>query len=604
MKIFSGLSISSYPTSVNAAIACLILIVLVVSTYWDSQGNSFQFDDEDNITQHGAVQMNEFSFAHIYRAAENGHLSTRPIPNMSFAIDWWRGAGNPRAFIQTNIVIHTLATLSCMWLIYLVITYSNRFSRKQCILIAFCAAAFWAIHPIQSQAVTYVVQRMASFSALFVVLALATYIKGRNSSSTRKRIFWFIGSGSAFLLAIGSKENAWIFLPLVVLTEYAILRSEPFLKKPQADKTALLILATAVTLIALDLLSGSGPISDFIEPGYATRDFSLTERLLTQPRIIAFHFSQIFWPLPSRFSIEHEFVLSTSLTVPLFTLFALSAVFIWIAIGVKLITSEHTRSYGFWVLWVPFCLSIESSLIPLELVFEHRMYLPSIGITALLIMGAADILGSRPALKVFAYPLITAIIIAIAASTVIRLKDWKTQLTLYESAIAHAPNSSRVWANLAMYRFREGLIPQAQSAFRKALAIDPNNAGALENYGVMMLDLQQLEAANNLFLSAYHQYQKKNQNKPASLLNHMGELSLRNGNPQQALMLFTRAIRAETWNSIFHWNIALTYERLGLCTEAHRSWLQYIRLEPDTDEVIKVRQHIREKYSDDLKRCQ
>jgi hypothetical protein len=170
-----------------------------------------------------------------------------------------------------------------------------------------------------------------------------------------------------------SKETAAIVPFLVLLAEFGVLRQGQAIVRGRLDSVMLSLPVVVAVLITLDILSGTGPLAGNFLPGYENRDFTLSERLLTQPRVIGFHFSQIFWPLPGRFSLEHDFAASTGLLTPATTLVAMLGVASWCAIGVWALFRPSLRMMGFFLLWVPATLVIESTIIPLEMVFEHRM---------------------------------------------------------------------------------------------------------------------------------------------------------------------------------------------------------------------------------------
>jgi hypothetical protein len=302
-------------------LALLLLLLLVAISYRQAPNNVFHFDDESNIIRYPPVLMTELSIENLVDAGRNAYLPTRPLPSVTFAFDWWRGGGLARPFQYTNLVIHGASALAVYWLLLLVLSRLRQPSWTAAAG-AFVGAALWACHPIQVQGVTYIVQRMTSMAALFTILSVIFYVLGRESERVRRR--WGLLVLATFCWALGmiSKETAAIAPFLVLLAEYGVLRQGQPLIRSKLDWTMLSLPVVVGVLIVIDIASGVGPLSDTFLPGYGGRDFSLSERLLTQPRIIVFHFSQILWPLPGRFSLEHDFALSTGLLNPVSTLFA------------------------------------------------------------------------------------------------------------------------------------------------------------------------------------------------------------------------------------------------------------------------------------------
>ncbi|MDH3466578.1 MAG: tetratricopeptide repeat protein, partial [Gammaproteobacteria bacterium] len=308
--------------------------------------------------------MTELTRGNLVDAGRNAFLPRRPLPSITFAIDWWRGDGSPRAFQYTNLVIHSATTVAVFALLMLVL---GRLEKPRWVIVAaaFFGAAIWACHPIQVQAVTYIVQRMTSMAALFTILTVVLYILGRNTGNSGRRWAYFLLAVLCWALGMASKETAAIAPFLVLLAEYGVLRHGQDLARSKVDWVVLSLPAVLGLLIVLDIASGIGPLSDAFLSGYERRDYTLAERLFTQPRVIVFHFSQILWPLPGRFSLEHQFVLSTDLLTPGSTLSAFLAVIVWCALGLWAVLQKRRRIVGFLLLWVPATLIIESTFIPL-----------------------------------------------------------------------------------------------------------------------------------------------------------------------------------------------------------------------------------------------
>lgn len=452
----------------------LLLVLLVGLAYHASPKNGFHLDDAINIVRHGPVHMHNLDVESLRRGALEGHVANRILPNLSFAIDWWRGGGSATAFQQTNLLIHVLTALAVFALLQKILRLSGS-SLREAHIVAFLASAVWALHPIQVQAVTYIVQRMAALSALFMLIALLSYLNCRTSP---RRLPWVAATLSASLAALLSKENAAILPLLFLLAEFTLVRPAP---RPFTliDKLLLAIPVIGGAYLLADLLLFKGPFFDFISAGYANREFTLSERLLTQPRVIFFHLGQILFPLPSRFSIEHDFLTSSSLLNPAGTLPALAGIGVAVAVGVWATVRQPTATAGFFVLWLPLTLSIESSVIALEMLFEHRMYLPSVGLAGLMALALrhAFRMGTQRAAMIGAL----IVIALLTTATLLRVPAWRTSTTLYEHAVRTAPSSPRAWTNLATAYIAEGRRTEALTAYDRALSLDSRYAVAYLN---------------------------------------------------------------------------------------------------------------------------
>ncbi|WP_231874448.1 lipopolysaccharide assembly protein LapB [Azoarcus sp. KH32C] len=471
------------------------LIALVIVAYHDAPANGFHLDDASNIVSHGPVHMTDLSFDSLRRAWTDGLLPQRPIANVTIAIDWWRGGGRPATFQTTNIIIHICVSLSVLALL-LQILAGNREATRSDWLAASITAAVWAVHPIQVQAVTYIVQRMASLAALFMLLSVFAYIRARLTGHGR---LWYPVTALTAVAACLSKENAFVLPALYLLAEYILCRPTGERVRSHLDRAILMLPVLILVYAVLDLALIHGPIWKYITPAYAVRDFTLAERLLTQPRVIAFHLGQILWPLPGRFSIEHDFPVSTSLFSPWTTAAAILGVAAWLAGALWLAARTRFARAAFLLLWIPVTLAIESSAIALEMVFEHRMYLPSVGLAGLLAL-ALRVLANGPRKRLALAALSVTLAASLTASTIIRIPVWRTPSTLYEHATHVAPMAPRTWTNLATAYEEENRSEDALRAYTRAIELDSKRSIAYLNRGSSYRKSGRISEAENDYL--------------------------------------------------------------------------------------------------------
>jgi tetratricopeptide (TPR) repeat protein len=366
---------------------------------------------------------------------------------------------------------------------------------------AFFGAAWWALHPIQVQAVTYIVQRMASLAALFVVAAVLAYVRARTNPARRRR--WMALAAVCALLAAFTKENAWVLPLLFVLAEYSLVRTSGPLIRNRLDWVLILVPGGIALYLAVELWSGTGSVAEWVRGTYQSRSFTLEERLLTQPRVIVFHFSQLIWPLPGRFSIEHAFPVSRDLLHPATTLPALLMVCAWVGSGLWCLASPRRRAAGFFILWVPLTLVIESSIVGLELIFEHRMYLPSVGVAGLLAMALHRLLARTPApARAGAAALGAAMLAALMVSTSSRVPEWASEVTLMERAYRRAPGSPRAAGNLGVAYLRADRLEAAGELMQRATELDPRWPKAWYNLALWHVRMGQIGAAESAYVRA------------------------------------------------------------------------------------------------------
>ncbi len=510
----------------NLAAFALIAVVMF-ATYQQALDNDFLFDDRVNITQHEPLHVSEFSLQKFWSAGTHALLKSRIVPSITFAVDWWRGDGEAKAFIQTNMLLHAINGFLVFILISLVM--KTRVDQTIACSVALLSALIWLTHPIQAQAVTYIVQRMSSMAALFTLLAVIAYIKSRQASLLQARIAWATLLLFSALAGALSKENAWILPALLLLTEYGVVRADRTDWVTPRERIALIGLLIAALLVFASLCLEIGPLWDSFQAGYARRDFTLWERVLTQPRVIAFHLSQIVFPLPDRFSLIHGFSISHSLFNPFNTLLAWLAAMAWIATGFVCLIRQRTRPMGFFILWLPLTLLIESSVVPLEIIFEHRFYLPTLGIAGLVAFTLTAFWQAPGWGRSTAIAGACGVIVLLVSSTVIYIPIWKSELQVYQRAVHLYPDYMRAhalyghalldqrnfkgalaeflavqkmepdWPSVNKYTGRAlaelGRFSAAEREFKRGLEIQPNDVDLLNNMAGLSLQRRDLASA-------------------------------------------------------------------------------------------------------------
>jgi Flp pilus assembly protein TadD len=314
--------------------------------------------------------------------------------------------------------------------------------------------------------------------------------------------------------------------------------------------------------------------------------------------VVAFHLSQIFWPLPGRFSLEHHFPISTGFMTPPWTAFAMAAVVLWCGAGLWALLRPRRRVVGFFMLWLPASLAIESTVVPLEMIFEHRMYLASMGLAGLAALGVARLCGSFAAARL---PLASACFVAVvllAVATSARIPVWSDRLALAEESLAHAPRSARAWAAVGKILALESRWEEAEVAARRALDLNGDERYALDVLAVRLMDKGDLVDADRLMSR-----RMKLGGIDDHVLNSLGELRLKQGRAREAVRYFHRAMAADMAVPAYRWNLALALERAGECRQAREQWLAYIELETVEADVRAVREHLRKNYQNQGGTC-
>ncbi len=456
------------------SISAILLVAIVGIIYSNTLDCGWYLDDYQNITKNYGIHMTRIdidSLKNALYAAPSKEGIDRPLSYFTFALNWYWGQDDVKGYHIVNIGIHILASIFLFLAIILLFQSPNirESDSNNIYFVALLSSVLWAIHPIQIQAVTYIVQRMTSMAALFYIVGLFCFLKARLTSSIKTRLYFSSLTGLAYLLGIASKNNA-ILLPVsLLIAEFVFFRD---LSQRRTQKQALVTLgigAILVAVVGIFIFIGGNVFAIF--EGYDSRPFTIYQRFLTQSRVLIFYLSQIFYPVADRFSIAHDFTISTSILTPWTTLF--SIIFILFLIGLSFCRIKKNPFLSFAILFYFGNQVIESTIIPLEMVFEHRNYLPTMFLflpVSVCIKKALDYYGSsRKPMFYFLVFSICAILIGVGTSTYIRNLDWRSSKSLWEDAVKKAPELGRPLHNLAWGYFeRNGLTDNAVELYLKA----------------------------------------------------------------------------------------------------------------------------------------
>ena len=373
----------------------LLGILVVVLLYWPGLQGGFFFDDHPNIVLNPGVKLDSLSWELLRLAWSSGISGQfgRPVSQLSFALNHYFSGFNPFTFKLTNLVIHCLNGVLVYLLGYqLLDSLRQRQNLKNVSLWAALVALAWMIHPIQITSVLYVVQRMTSLSAFFLLIALILHIGvRRRKDQDWVTISWLILAWCVcWPLSILSKESGILLPGFVAAYELIIRRSE----QGKLDLPGRGILSLSVLLLVGIVPYLVSPFGQWIVSGYGIRSFSLVERLLTEARVIWEYLYWIAFPRLESFGLFHDDIaLSTSLIDPWITLPAVLGL-----IGLSILAVVMSRRLpllAFGVVWFLIGHSLESTFIPLELVHEHRNYLSLFGVL-LLPVGYLGALVAKP----------------------------------------------------------------------------------------------------------------------------------------------------------------------------------------------------------------
>jgi hypothetical protein len=366
-----------FALSLRHLIAIGLIIGIALVAYSNTFHVPFQFDDRPNITHNPNVQIKVFTWDRVKQFVKNTYKeSIRVFSYFTLALNYYFGEFNVFGYHLVNFFIHIASGIFLYW--FLILTFDLPSLKEKYGSISFKVALFTSLifisHPIQTQSVTYIVQRMASMAGMFYLLSMVLYIKGRLSSG-HSRFIYFGGLVVSYLLGVFTKENVAILPLFIALYEFYFFQNLDL--SPKGKKVLYGLVAVPLILLAFGfILWGERYINVIIE-GYQYRTFTMSERVLTQFRVVLYYLTLLVYPQASRLNLDYDFPISKTILDPPTTL--ISILIIAGLIGYSLWTAKKRPILSFCILWYFGNLAIESSVFPLEIVFEHRLYLPAVG---------------------------------------------------------------------------------------------------------------------------------------------------------------------------------------------------------------------------------
>ena len=534
----------------TAMLHLAIILVLGTVIYSNSFDCTFHFDDIISIVNNDAIK-DVSDINTIWKSN-----SRRFIAYLSLAINHHFGALNVWGYHFFNLMIHLTTSLLVYWLMFITLktpNIKNLIPVKDHQWIALVVALIFVSHPLATQSVTYIIQRMASMVTLFYLFAIILYLKGRlNQGSTSLSIGYFITALIAAIFALFTKENAFTIPLVILLVEISLFKRDKIIvnfSKPR------IILGCIVFLSFLLLLFSRVSSSFFqtIPPSFGhTYTVTPWNYLLTQFSVIAKYIQLLCFPINLNF--DYDYAISNSLIEPR-TFLSLGFLLALVGLSIYLFKKQKLISFG--IMWFFITISIESSFIPLaDLIFEHRTYLPSVGFFMILTVGIYQLMWQKN--KKIALGLIFLIIGTNSFATYQRNKVWKNEGTLWNDVIAKSPNKARPYLCRGNYYKNLKRNREALSDFTKSISLNPAYIEPYNNKGTTLYNEGLLTEA-----LSYLNYAIENSPDYTEAYINKGIVLATQKKYSKALENFNRAIEIEPNNADIYINRSLTYLNMG-----------------------------------------
>ena len=563
-------------------VGILLLIFLGVILYSNVVNSPFVFDDYKSIIENELIRSVTESLRNI--------SSNRYLPLLSFALNYAFSGLKPFGYHLANNLIHIVNALLIYY--FVVLTFRTPFFRSgrtddrnqnkaahiSLYFIAFSSTFVFISHPIQTQAVNYVVQRSTLMATMFYLLSLVMYIKARLDSENQetgrlvgfKSLVSYSISIISAILAMKSKEIAFTLPFMVVLYELCFFGKSLDLKSqtPKWKRFFYLFpIILTLLIIPLSLLDIKGPVETIAQDinirSRETVDISRADYLVTQFRVIMTYLRLLIFPVNQ--SLDYDYPVYHSFLNPqvflsflvLLSIFSISVYLFYISRikspGERPVTPK-LRLIAFGIFWFFITLSVESSIIPIrDVIVEHRLYLPSIG---LFIACASLIEYLFPVTKVKA-ALVVIIVVLLSIGTYNRNVKWKDPETLWMDVIAKAPNNARAYNNLGVVFKKQGEFDKAIEQFEKSLKANRHYTAVYFNLGDVQYRLGNYENAVAYLKIALAE--KPDQQLHLDILNKLGRTYSAMGQTKKAIGTFEEAVKLFPSSAVLLNNLGVQY---------------------------------------------
>jgi tetratricopeptide (TPR) repeat protein len=567
-----------------------VIVFLVTLTYANSFSGTFTYDDRPAVINNPTIRQLWPLGPILNPPAESGP-GGRPLANFSFAVSYALSGLQTWGYHLVSVTVHALAALTLFGVMRRTLAQPLVHARfgPDAVVLAMFIASLWAVHPLQTQTVTYISQRTEAMMALFYLLTFYCFIRG---TTARPRLWFPLAVGACFLGALSKETIATV--PLLLLLYDRTFVAGSFVAALRARARFYIALASSWVLIAW-LLIGVRDRGVGYGLGITWFDYALT-----QCQAVVQYLSLGLWPNPLVFDrgvfLLQSFAEAAPYALLLLTLLSTTVWLLW-----------SRPAIGFIGAWFFVILTPTSSVIPViqQPIAENRPYLPLAALIALLVLAFYTVM--RRSIVV---GLASVLLIAFAASTHLRNRDYRSEISIWADSAAKAPANARAHYNLGVALDFAGRRAEAIVAYEAAILTYPDYAMAHNNLGNALAENGQFALAfphltravqlkpdyedahynlGNAYLNTqrptaalphYEIALRLNPDQPKTLKN-LAIVCLRTDREADAIRYFERAIAVSPSSAELHNNLAIVLFQLGRIEEAISHCETALRLNPD-----------------------
>jgi len=580
----------------------LTLLLISFLIYSNSFKSSFHFDDKNYIIENSSIRKLNNAKAMWHYLGK----PTRVVGLFSFALNYYFHQLDVFGYHLINYLIHFFNAIWVYWLMILLWKtprLKDTIPADKQSLYAMMIALVFVVHPIQTQAVTYISQRLTSLASFFYILTLCLYLKGRlEAQGSRLNKVLYAGALLSALLGMFTKEIVFTLPFMIFLIEKCFFNTE-FTAVLKRRKLLWIPILVFLIVIPAQLSFNFSHVFLMYTPSASHDDDFITpfRYSLTQFRVILTYLRLLIFPIGQ--NLDYDFPLSLSLFEPSTLLCFLSILgLMWLAW--KLYAKHLLLSFG--IFWMLLTLAVESSIIPIQhVIFEHRVYLPSVGFSIFLTTLLWTLFESQKRMMVS----LCLIVMTLGYLTHQRNHVWFDEVSLWKDFVKKSPHKARPYVHLGMAYLKRGQYDVALSITNKALTINPrlprlyNNRGVIYKerglYDLALNDfnkaislkpdyfslnnrgnIYRIQGQLNLALEDFNEAFRLRPNN-ADILNNRGIMYSQMNQDMKALDDFNKAIETNPHHDEAYYNRGLIYKNIGQLTMALNDFNQVIQFDPN-----------------------
>jgi Flp pilus assembly protein TadD len=536
-----------------------------LAAYSNSFGGAFLFDDRWAIVDNAALRRPLDSWQALL-------FTTRPVVMASLAANYALGGLDVWGYHAVNLAIHVLAALTLYGLVQrtlLLPQFRGRYGGAAGGL-ALAAALLWLVHPLQTESVTYIIQRGESLMGLCYLLTLYAVLRG--ATARRDSVRWYTLAVLACAVGMGTKE-VMVTAPLVALLYDRVFLSPSWLVVIRRRGALYAALAATWLLLAGSLRAALVPEAGGASAGFGVEGIPPSAYLHTQAGVLLHYLRLSLWPEPLCLDY-YDWPLARTAEAVLVPGLLPGALLMAALIGWR-----RRPALGFLGLSFFLVLAPTSSVMPLaDYLVEHRMYL-SLAAEVMLAVLAGHALLRRVGQGAHALSavLTAALVVLFGLLTFGRNEDYHSELVMWADVVAKRPNNPRAHNNLGAALKEEGDVDGAIQQYRLALRLDPRYAEAYCNLGAALREKGRVEEAVQAYARALEL-------KPryAMAHNNLGVAYAKQGKLDLAVAAYDLALKCDPDLDLAHNNRGEALQRQGRLESATASYRRAVALAPSS----------------------